>query len=66
MAEAKTPKKYIESITRYQKEHTRQVNIRLHKEYDADIIAHLNSKPAKATYIKDLIRKDMCYDKGGE
>lgn len=63
---AKTPQKYIHSITEYQKEHTTQVNIRLNKTYDADILEHLAKKPAKATYIKDLIRRDMCYDKGAQ
>ena len=60
----KTPQKYIQTITEYQKRHTTQINIRLNKVYDADIIEQLSKKPAKATYIKALIRKDMCYDKG--
>ena len=46
-------------ITKYQKENTTQVNVRLSKKYDADIIAWLDSKDAKATYIKQLIREDM-------
>ena len=48
--------KYIE---KYQKENTIQVNVRLSKKYDADIIDWLNDKDAKATYIKRLIREDM-------
>lgn len=46
-------------ITKYQKANTIQVNVRLSKKYDADIIAWLDSKAAKATYIKQLIREDM-------
>lgn len=64
MVMAKTPQKYIENITKYQKANTKQIPIRFHKTYDADILEFLNSKPRKATYIKNLIRKDMCYDKG--
>ena len=56
---AKTPKKYIDSISRYQKANTTQICIRLNKKYDADIIAYLGEVPAKATYIKNLIRKDI-------
>ena len=55
----KTPQKYIESITKYQRANTTQLNIRLHKKYDADIIEALGKVPAKATYIKQLIRKDI-------
>lgn len=61
----KTPQKYVDNINKYQKENTVQVCIRLSKKYDADIIRHLDSVSAKATYIKHLIRKDMCYDKEG-
>jgi hypothetical protein len=51
----------IDYITRYQKANTIQVNVRLSKKYDADIIECLNSldNKGKATYIKELIRKDM-------
>ncbi len=50
--------KYIE---KYQKENTIQVNIRLSKKYDADIIEWLNAleTKGKATYLKELIRADM-------
>lgn len=51
----------ISYITRYQKANTTQVNVRLSKKYDADIINWLNSLGdiGKATYIKKLIREDM-------
>ena len=50
--------KYIE---KYQKENTIQVNLRLSKKYDADIIEWLNAleTKGKATYLKELIREDM-------
>ena len=53
--------KYIE---KYQKENTIQINLRLSKKYDADIIEWLNilgdmENMGKATYIKKLIREDM-------
>ena len=52
--------KYIE---KYQKENTIQVNLRLSKKYDTDIIDWLNSlgNKGKATYLKELIREDMKY-----
>jgi S-adenosylmethionine:tRNA-ribosyltransferase-isomerase (queuine synthetase) len=51
----------ISYITRYQKANTTQINVRLSKKYDADIINWLNSLGdlGKATYIKKLIREDM-------
>ena len=50
--------KYIE---KYQKENTIQINLRLSKKYDADIIEWLNAleTKGKATYLKELIRADM-------
>ena len=50
--------KYIE---KYQKENTIQINLRLNKKYDADIIEWLNAleTKGKATYLKELIREDM-------
>ena len=59
MGEPKTPSRYIENINKYQKEHTRQICIRLHETYDADIIEQLGKVTKKATYIKRLIRCDM-------
>lgn len=59
----KTPQKYIENIAKYQKENTKQICIRLHKKYDADILDYLDTQEAKATYIKGLIRKDMRYNR---
>ena len=53
-------------IMKYQKANTIQVNVRLSKKFDADIIEWLESKDAKATYIKKLIREDMSRNKEGE
>lgn len=44
---------------RYQKAHTVNVNIRLMKNTEQDIIAKLNNVPNKAGYIKALIRSDI-------
>lgn len=55
----------IKYITKYQKENTTQINVRLSKKYDTDIIEWLNllgeidNGIGKATYIKQLIRDDM-------
>lgn len=56
----------IKYITKYQKENTIQVNIRLSKKYDADVIAKLNSLDGKgkSTYIKELIRKEIARQNG--
>ena len=51
----------IKYIQKYQKDNTVQVNVRLSKKYDADILewlSHLDGV-GKATYIKKLIREDM-------
>lgn len=44
---------------RYNKAHTANVNIRLMKNTEQDIIAKLDSVPNKAGYIKSLIRADI-------
>ena len=51
----------IKYIAKYQKANTTQVNIRLSKKYDADVIEKLNSlgNDGKSTYIKRLIREDI-------
>ncbi|WP_034450215.1 hypothetical protein [Butyrivibrio sp. AE2032] len=51
----------VKYITRYQKANTTQVNVRLSKKYDADIIGFFEEMEdtGKATYIKKLIREDM-------
>ena len=56
----------ITYITKYQKENTIQVNLRLSKKYDADLIEWLNAleDKGKATYLKELMRADMERAKG--
>ena len=51
----------IKYIQQYQKDNTVQVNVRLSKKYDADILGWLSRLDGvgKATYIKKLIREDM-------
>ena len=54
----KTKLSTLEAINRYQKKNVIQLNIRLNKKTDADIISILNSKTSKSGYIKSLIRGD--------
>lgn len=58
----------INYIAKYQKANTIQVNVRLSKKYDADIIEKLNSldNTGKSTYIKRLIREDIAGASGAE
>ena len=58
----------IKYIAEYQKANTIQVNIRLSKKYDADVIEKLNSldNTGKSTYIKRLIREDIARANGVE
>lgn len=58
----------IQYIAKYQKEYTTQVNIRLSKKYDADVIEKLNNlgNDGKSTYIKRLIREDIARANGTE
>ena len=58
----------INYIAKYQKANTIQVNIRLSKKYDADVIEKLFSldNTGKSTYIKKLIRQDIAGANGAE
>ena len=53
--------KEVSYITKYQKENTTQVNVRLSRKYDADLIEWFENMEdvGKATYIKELIREDI-------
>lgn len=55
----KTPDSNLKAITKFTKEKTVSVNLRLNKNTDADIIGKLESVPSKMGYIKQLIRADM-------
>jgi hypothetical protein len=58
----KTKLSTLEAINRYQKKNVIQLNIRLNKKTDADIIAALDSVGNKQGYIKELIRLDILKD----
>ena len=47
-----------EAKTRWDKEHTVTVTMKLNKRQDADIIEKLNSVDSKQGYIKELIKAD--------
>ena len=55
----KTPDSNLKAITKFTKEKTVSVNLRLNKNTDADIIAKLETVPSKMGDIKALIRADM-------
>lgn len=55
----KTSDSNLRAITKFVKEKTVSVNLRLNKNTDADIIEKLAGVPSKMGYIKDLIRADI-------
>ena len=55
----KTKKSTLEAINRYQKSNIIQVNLRLNKKTDADIIAALETVGNKQGLIKALIREKI-------
>lgn len=55
----KTPDSNLRAITKFTKEKTVSVNLRLNKNTDADILEKLTSVPSKMGYIKQLIRDDI-------
>ena len=59
---AKQTPAQLRAQKKYQAANTLQLNLRLNKNTDSDIIERLNnvsSKRSKLGYIKDLIRKDI-------
>ena len=59
---AKQTPAQLRAQKKYQAANTLQLNLRLNKNTDADIIERLNnvsSKRSKLGYIKDLIRRDI-------
>lgn len=44
---------------KYDKEHTRQITLKLNLRTDSDILEKLDQVPSKQGYIKSLIRKDI-------
>lgn len=55
----KTPDSNLKAISKFNKESTVSVNLRLNKNTDADIIEKLANVPSKMGYIKELIRADI-------
>lgn len=55
----KTKLSTLEAINRYQKKNVIQLNIRLNKKTDADIISALESVSNKQGLIKALIREKI-------
>lgn len=49
---------------RYDREHTRQVKVKLNLKTDADILAKLETEPNMQGYIKRLIREDISRNGG--
>lgn len=52
-------KKQSEIQAKYDKTHTRRINLKLNLELDADILQKLDSVDSMQGYIKDLIRSDL-------
>ena len=52
-------KKQSEIQAKYDKAHTRRINLKLNLELDADILQKLDSVDSMQGYIKDLIRADL-------
>ena len=50
---------------KYDDAHTTRFFLKLHNDYDADIIATLKSKASRQGYIKELIRRDIEQHKNG-
>ena len=51
--------KHTEAQAKYDKKHTRRINLKLNLELDADILHKLDSVDSMQGYIKDLIRADL-------
>lgn len=44
---------------KYDREHTRQIHLKLNRRTDGDVLEKLDSVPSKQGYIKELIRADL-------
>ena len=49
----------IKAVYKYDREHTRQVHLKLNRRTDVDVLEKLDSVPNKQGYIKGLIRADL-------
>ena len=60
MAEDKKPKfNKSDDDKAYMKQNIQRLRVDLHKVNDKDIIDHLEKKPNKSGYVKQLIRDDI-------
>ncbi len=57
MTENKTSEAHLRAVKKY-KEKVNRITIDFHPT-EQDLWEHIQAQPKKATYIKDLIRKDM-------
>ena len=57
MTEKKTSEAHLRAVKKY-KEKVNRITIDFHPT-EQDLWQHIQAQPKKATYIKDLIRKDM-------
>ena len=49
----------LKAVYKYDREHTRQVHLKLNRRTDVDVLEKLDSVPNKQGYIKGLIRADL-------
>ena len=55
----KTSESQLRASKKYDKEHTKQINLKLNLETDSDILARLEEVASIQGYIKELIRQDI-------
>ena len=55
----KTSEAQKRAVAKYDAANTKSHLLKLNKNTDADIIAHLGQQPNKLAYLKKLIRDDM-------
>ena len=55
-------KAQLRAQTKYDKDNTIQVKLKLNKKTDSDIIERLSEADSKQGYIKELIRLDILRD----
>ena len=49
----------MENHALWEKENLRQINLKLNKVTDKDVLDHIEKQPNKRDYLIKLIRKDM-------
>ena len=55
----KTPSDKALYDARYIKNNTTTFIVRLNNEYDKELLSHINTKPNKSGYIKQLLQSEM-------